>query len=132
MVFSQADLFNAIEKEPLLTNSGIGIFSLRKLTSNERKRKFQEKRGALKNNLEQFQVCCEWLTLCRKRKTINPEIGTSYGLKHQVEKYFNKYVTNGSFIAAIIHSGVLYKIDPDSINIEVALSSKLPLLLGDA
>ena len=92
MVFSQSDLFNAVEKEPLLTNSGIGISSLRKLTPNERKRKFQEEREALKDNLEQFRVCCEWLTLCRKRKTINSKIGTSYGLKRHVEKYFNNII----------------------------------------
>lgn len=122
MKFTKVDLLNAIEKEPMLTNFGIGILST--TPRNERKGTFQKERESLKNNFEQFQVCCEWLSLCRRRKTINSQ--TSYGLKHKLEKHFGKYVTNGAFIAAVIHLDIPYKITPGRPNIEVALSSSLP------
>jgi len=128
-VFTQEDLLNAIEKEPLLTNFGIGIFqSGEKMTIEERQEEFQKERELLKDNLEQFQICCNWLTLCQKRKTVNLNIDSSYGLKHRVENHFKSYVSNGSFIAAIIYLEIPYKIYPSRPNINVALSSKLPPL----
>jgi hypothetical protein len=128
MKLMKIDLLNAVEKESMLTNFGIGIPSA--TPKNKRKEIFQKERESLKKNFEQFQVCCEWLSLCRRRKTINTKIGTSYGLKHRVEKHFGKYVTNGAFIAAVIHLGIPYKIATGSPNIKVALSSSLPPISG--
>jgi hypothetical protein len=126
MKITQAHLLKAMEKEPALTEFGIGIFPQKNLSPEERSRKLEQEREALRKNLEHFRLCCQWLSLCLRRKTINHGIGTSYRLKHHVEKHFGKYVTNGSFIAAVIHLGIPYKIYPDSPNIAVALSSRLP------
>jgi len=73
---------------------------------------------------EEFQVCLTWLSLCQVRKTVNPGIGSSYGLKHRVEHWSGRYVTNGAFIAAVIHLGIPFKRYPDSPNIHLALSGK--------
>lgn len=45
-----------------------------------------------------------------KRKTINLK-HSSYGLKHKCEKYLEKYVSNGQFIASMILVGYRYKQD---------------------
>lgn len=72
---------------------------------------------------EHFELCVKWLELCQVRKTINPNIG-SYGLKHRVERYFGRYVTNGAFIAAVIYLRIPYKRNEIGPNIRVALSSR--------
>lgn len=49
----------------------------------------------------------EWLRLCRRTKHVNRKAGTSYGLKHAVERWhrgltpsINCYVQNGCFLMA--------------------------------
>lgn len=73
---------------------------------------------------EHFRLCVEWLKLCNKRKTVNELIGSSYGLKHLVEAWSGRYVTNGSFIAAVIAMDIPYHRYWDSPNVHVAISSK--------
>jgi hypothetical protein len=73
---------------------------------------------------EHFEICCAWLARCTLIKSINPKIGTSYGLKHRVEEWSGRYVTNGSFIAAVIYLRIPFKRYPDNPNIHVALSSR--------
>lgn len=73
---------------------------------------------------EEFETCVDWLARCTLRKTVNLELGTSYGLKHQVERWAGRYVTNGAFIAAVIFLRIPFKCHPESPNIKVAISSK--------
>ena len=50
-----------------------------------------------------FQISCARQFIrefARRRKTINRKLGTSYGLKHQAERYMGEYISNGAFIAA--------------------------------
>jgi hypothetical protein len=121
---TQDDLLRAMEKEPRVTDFGIGIHMPHRKTREEYAAEFEEEREKLKGKLEQFQLCCEWLSQCQPIKTINKKIGGSYSLKHRVERYFNRYVTNGAFIAAVVHLGIPYKTYSDSPNISVALSSR--------
>ena len=121
---TQADLIKAMAKEPNLTDFGMGVFEQHRKTKEQIEAEFKKERKALEENLKQFQLCCEWLSLCQPIKAINKKIGGSYALKHRVERYFNEYVTNGAFIAAVLHLGIPYKTHPESPNISVALSSK--------
>lgn len=131
-IYSRQDLLDAIEKEPFLTDFGIGIWhGHRKLPKEERQQILQEDREALSQRFEEFCICCKWLLLCKYRKTMNPR-NTSYGLKHRVENHFGTYITNGTFIAAIIHLGIPYEIIYGSPNIKVGISMKLPPLLNNS
>lgn len=131
------DLIKAFEAEPTLTDGGIDLLSSdyqKRLPQAERTKKLKAVRDDIKDSaqfLRMFQVCCAWLSLCETRKAINPKIGTSYSLKHRVERYFGEYVTNGAFIAAVIHMEIPYRTFPDFPNVQVALSSRgLPKDVG--
>lgn len=118
MKLRKKDLICAVEKEPLLSAFG--------LHGSNREPSFEREREALAKSFEMFQVCSEYLRFCKPIKTINPRVGSSYGLKHEVERWSGVYVHNGAFIAAVIHAGIKYKIIPGSPNIYLAISSKLP------
>lgn len=76
-----------------------------------------------------FNICWFWLGLCTKSSGhINYRIGTSYSLKHAVEGWIGRYISNGAFIAAVISLSIPYKAYDHSPNIHVALSSQCPFL----
>tara|TARA_R110000868_G_scaffold133329_1_gene344900 strand:+ start:1568 stop:1900 length:333 start_codon:yes stop_codon:yes gene_type:complete len=57
-------------------------------------------------------LCIQWLFIVdglERRKTIN-ENQNSYGLKHDVERYFSKYIANGEFICAALYLGYKMKV----------------------
>ena len=113
----------AMDKVPTLTDFGIGLFEQdRALPIAEQKKKFQEERKALLENIEEFEKVCEWLYSVAKIKSINKN-HTSYGLKHLAEKTIG-YSTNGTFIAAAIYSGFDIKIEKDSPNPMFNMSEK--------
>ena len=58
-----------------------------------------------------------------KIKTISRRC-TSYGLKHVFERDTGRYVTNGAFICAAIHSGFDYKLIPGSPNVPFNISER--------
>jgi len=118
MELREKDLMSAMEKEPLLSAFG--------LHGSNREPNFERDREHLAKDFEMFLVCSEYLTLCKPIKTINPRVGSSYSLKHEVERWSGAYVHNGAFIAAVIQAGIKYKIIPGNPNIYLAISSKLP------
>jgi len=117
---TQEDLLATIEKEPLLTDYGMAVWH--RTPPADRAAMIERDRQDLKDRLRQFRLCCEWLSICNRRKTINYGIGSSWGLKHRVERYYKEYITNGAFIAAVIHMGIPYK--KDGSDVYVALSSR--------
>jgi|SRR6267154_5524161 hypothetical protein len=96
----------AIDLFPELTDFGFGTFDERRLSPKERAEKFLKNRELMytARSIEQFQKACDWLNRQPRTKRINPEAGTSYGLKH-VAAHSAGYVTNGMFIAAAIACG---------------------------
>ena len=128
---AESDIEHALETEPSLTHFGLGVYLPRrwKLPVNERrertKKLLAEGRQQLLERAEEVQLCCDWLDLVLQRKTINRK-RSSYGYKHEVQRYFGQYVSNGAFIAALIIKGVPYKTHPDNPNVNAALSNKLP------
>lgn len=67
-------------------------------------------------------LCMEWLKKQKITKTMDK---SSYGLKNIVERAYNKYISNDSFIEAVKRLGIPYKKVDNSINILVGISNKL-------
>jgi hypothetical protein len=64
----------------------------------------------------EISLCVEFIEkLCRKTVNINLQAGTSYTLKHKVERWIcaigrkHTYIGNGSFIVAALVLGYSYK-----------------------
>ena len=111
---SMIDIKKILEKEPTLTPFGI-----------EGPRTYHSKDpNFYPDDIEQIETCIEWLKRREISKRINYATG-SYGIKHIVEKEFNTYVSNGCFIAAVIHLGIPYSTSKRTKpNIYVAISTK--------
>lgn len=77
-------------------------------------------------NLLMVAICIYWLQQQGCRDSVNRRIGTSYGLKHLVEKDSGYYVSNGAFIAAAQICGrTTARVGYDHSNVYVSLPSKL-------
>jgi hypothetical protein len=68
---------------------------------------------------KQFDYCVEWLSLKGMIKNINRDVGTSYTLKHAVERYCREkgdgiWIANGVLLMAAHHLG--FKIEPYESN----------------
>ena len=124
------DLLKVMEKEPYLCSIGLA----NSLLCKREKIDLEKERGSLRNQVKEFQLSCEWLSLCKIRKTINRDIGMSYSLRrYSVRKWCGRYVSNGAFIAAVIHLNIPYRRYSDSINVHIAISSRslsIPLILA--
>lgn len=69
--------------------------------------------------INQIDTCINWLKSKKTQKTINRKTG-SYGIKHIIERELDTYVSNGSFIAAVIQLGIPYEL-AITPNIHVAI-----------
>jgi hypothetical protein len=113
-------LTKALAREPRLCGFGIGLgaetqrrVEARMATGSEASvdAEFKVDREYLSENLQQVAACADWIKLRRVVATFNRD-STSYGYKHQVERWFNGrqqpyvYVANGSFIAAALGLGL--------------------------
>lgn len=113
-------LDTAMAKESNLVMEGITW----RITGKE----YERGRELLRDEEEGFRLCCEWLSQCQRRKTVNEKLGSSYLLKHLVESWCEKYVSNGSLIAAAVHLGIPYKTYLGSPNVNLALSGRCPFI----
>jgi hypothetical protein len=74
--------------------------------------------------LKQFETCKRWLSEVLRIKTFNQK-HTSYGYKHMVERWANRYVCNGAFIAAAIALKIpIQRSHPRSPNVLLPISEK--------
>lgn len=96
----------------LLGYKGGGVFNPKEFDMN----RIEAIRGIIRYGLE-------------KRKTINHDIGTSYGLKHRVEEHsmamgepLNGYVSNGECIYAMILEG--YEVYRCGVNAKFNVTTK--------
>lgn len=99
----------ALEREPLVTHFGMGVFD----GGGWEQRPCEEldrEQAALRKALLEVAACADWIKEQRSIKTLNRR-HTSYGYKHRVEKWIGDrggphlYIANGSFIAAAIGLG---------------------------
>jgi len=91
-------------------------------------KEFKEARESLAESVREFHLCYDFLNRCEKVKTPNPGIGSSYALKHLVERFYDTYIPHGAFVAAVVHSRIPYRILANSTAIDVAISSRCPMV----
>lgn len=123
-------LIKVVNEEPRLTAHGLGVYDEQRLLREKREEEFRRGREDLFKLTNGFKQACMWLSLQERTKNINPKGGTSYALKHAVERWGRKMfghkssgVPNGSFIAAAIHLGFKYKpIGESSPNVYLNIS----------
>ncbi|EMI4157302.1 hypothetical protein V6432_004271 [Vibrio parahaemolyticus] len=120
-----------IDLVPELTDFGVGIYDNgRGLDKVQRKVEFDKNQSLLLDSSESFDKAVIWLKQVEKIKSFNSH-RSSYGLKHLAEKEIG-YITNGVFIAAAIHCGFKYKINPNSPNVQFNMSEKSLKMLEKA
>jgi hypothetical protein len=122
---TREEIAAVMERIPLLTDFGMGIGEplTGSLTREERDARVKEQRGRLLASERGCTLACEWLADKEKIETINTR-HSSYGYKNMVEREAIERVSNGSFIAATIHCGFPYEIDPHSPNVRFGISEK--------
>lgn len=90
-------------------------------------------------DLDECNKAIRFLQHLDKRKTINSKAGSSYGLKHQADRFLSKlvdapsnpYVANGAFICAAEHMGFQMGLYRDSPNPTFNISSRSPAFEWD-
>ena len=110
------DIIQFLNKNPELTEDGI--------ENNQKNPRYEEQRVNLYKSLDEIEKCINWLEgfyVPSKRKK---DETNSYALKHYVEKYFRKYISNGAFVAAYIMKNYDYKIEQDNPIIYIRLHPK--------
>lgn len=105
-----------MQKTPNLTHFWFGIYYDRNQTIENRMKEFEKNRKAMLTEYatDEFLIAMEFASHLQLRKTLNKSV-TSYGLKHQAERFFQAnprpdrpghgYIINGMMIVAAIHLG---------------------------
>ena len=125
-VMTESEIRKVMSGLPGLNAFGVGsYFGDRKLTPKERREKLASDERRLVKSGRECALCGMWLSIRRKRVTINTKWGGSYGLKHDVERDVGKYISNGSLIAAAIHCGFNYRLEGSGPNVDFAISKRL-------
>jgi len=83
---------------------------------------YQKQRVELLDSTEEIQKCIFWLVEFYFPNQMLVNMHSSYVLKHYVENYFNKYVSNGSFVAAVKIMGFKYRAFTDDLNIYLSVN----------
>lgn len=117
-------LISVMDKFPHLTDFGLEWFDV---GHHPDSKEFKEGRKRLAASVREFALCCEFLNECKQIKTPNSDVGSSYALKHLVERFYDQYIPHGAFIAAVIHLGIAHRAIWDSTAVFVGLSSKCPM-----
>src|SRR5215813_4530319 len=117
---TREDIQAVMDRIPTLNAFGVGHYD--GLRQKQSAAFIESKRAALLDSAEACTKICEWLA--QIKKTPEPRMyAGSYFLKHVVEQEIG-YVTNGAFIAAAVHCGFDFKIEPDSPNPYFNMSKK--------
>jgi hypothetical protein len=103
-------LNDVIERCPMLHAAGYGTMRdfnsvTRRVESYPNTEKLTTHRKELNNLILPVSACLEYLKCALSVRNIPAENKNSYGLKHDVERYFGIYIPNGAFIAAAIIAG---------------------------
>ncbi len=124
---SREDFFKAVRKEPRLSSWGLADRNVCRRNNISPERFKADREDLQANGYEMFVLCCKYLSLCVRQPRVNRKMGTSYGLKHCVENWSGKYVTNGSFIAAVIFMEVKFEWIEGTPNVLVGIKAPLPV-----
>lgn len=119
------DIAAVMGKVPGLNAFGVGYCDEmrgRRRSQEDRERWMRGQEAALLDDTDGCSRAEAWLRDKVKRKTVNP-LRSSYGLKHLAEREVG-YITNGAFIAAAVHLGFSYEVDPHSPNPRIGISER--------
>lgn len=106
---SKKHIQKVLDEDADLSYFGIGIFDNgRGLSFIDRQKKLSKLREELLNSHEEFTAACEWFKTQKIIKNFNRK-RTSYGIKHDAERAMNRYISNGTLIAAAVHMGFKYQ-----------------------
>lgn len=126
---TQSEYNNIIDSHPTLTAHGFGVDQISYYTEKQRTALIQRERPALYNYYEDFLKSVEYLKLLKRRKSVNNRVGTTYGLKHKVERWVYRhtnipcYIHEGAFIAAAIALGFTMKPQRGSTSVYLNISN---------
>ncbi|MBI1252171.1 MAG: hypothetical protein GC189_11935 [Alphaproteobacteria bacterium] len=101
----RAEVAAILEREPELSSYGFGKFRPSDDLAAMRADALTE------SSCQEFEKAIAWLSLMKPTASLNRH-ATSYGYKHEVERWFaatyqgNSYVANGMLIAAALHLGL--------------------------
>lgn len=91
---------------------------------------FALERRRLEDSFEEFSFCCEWLLDCTPLKHVSFVSPVSSDLLSHIEKDSGPPVSNGAFIAAVLHMRIPHHPLPGSPNVRVGISLRSPALGG--
>lgn len=119
---TESDIKSVIARIPLIGSQGNGV------DPDFQRRESRDEYVARRSAEQAYLFHCSpilsliavWCSAVKRVKTIDYSC-TSYTHKHDVERNFNHYVSNGQMIAAAVFAGVPYRTIHDSINVRLAL-----------
>jgi hypothetical protein len=135
-----ADIQRVLDREPHLSRYGIGLCWLdREKTLDQRWAQFATWRAEMltDDTLTECNRAHRYLAHVNAIKSFGAG-GSSYGLKHAVERYTralpnsgNHYVSNGAFICAALHNGFQMRLHGTSPNPVFNMSARSPAFLWE-
>jgi hypothetical protein len=134
-----ADIQRVLDREPHLSRYGIGLAWFGKKTMDERWAEFNKWRAEMltDDTLAECNRVHRYLAHVNAIKSFGAG-GSSYGLKHAVERYTralsnsgDKYVSNGAFICAALHNDFKMRLRGTSPNPVFNMSARSPAFLWE-
>ena len=110
------DIIQFLNMNPELTENGIEW--------NQNNPDYKKQRVNLYERLDEIENCMDWLDSFYISSNRKKDETNSYALKHYVEKYKKKYISNGAFVAAYMMKDYDYTKVKDNPNIYIKLHPK--------
>lgn len=117
------EYLKVITDNPNLTTHGNGV-------DNGTQQTFVTERANLMNLQDEANMCEEFLSKCKRTVLPQKSVGTTYRIKHLVERYisreYNKgmYIPEGALHVAAIHLGFNMKPAGDTTSVYLNISKK--------
>jgi hypothetical protein len=108
---TKSDLQRVLKRLPELTGYGIGAYDWRNKTEDQRRDEIAAEQKEMTERIGDLNAVCDWLKGISIRLVKPNPSADSYHLKHLMEGQTGRYVDNGTFIAAAVHSGFMFKIE---------------------
>lgn len=131
LLITLTDVKNVMKEFPTLNYYG---FTVGRYSDKSYSETLELNRNALLDALDECNRVANFLKFVQPRKSINKRVGSSYGLKHEVERFCrsfpdvrqsDQYVANGSFICAALHLGFNFQpVEYGSPNLYFNMSSR--------
>ena len=117
--FTQDDLDTVMKQHPEITCNGI---------ESRRSNNYESNRAYLRNSLKAFQLCCAFLSLCKRSKRASWDFTNNNYLKHRVEHFMRTPIPSGAIVAAAEVIGIRYKlVSEDTCYVSLYIDKNLPI-----